>query len=462
LKSTTSALAFFTARINNVEENKRLIIKKSLNNVNEKWKSLRDLLPVFFLRTSDRTLNSTYSLDQAKKELDNPEGYPNSLLSSLVKIIGIDKNTFLSTIQPSTAGSVQTIKARVNRKIDSKINNEFNKFYFTENVCLSADFDAGYVIFNARTGDGETLRFDERSNGLRWYMNLFIDIVANELSPSNVIYLFDEPGISLHVNAQNELLKLFVNLAEKGNQIVYTTHLPTMLNLENGGIHKIRSVSKDITGITTICNKAWNPSLSPKSQADTLAPIIQAIGMNINSEFGPSLSKINVICEGPSDYIYLKTFYKYLYPDENGINFIPSQGVSNCIHICNILQGWGCKFVAIFDFDAAGIDDGYTAFDKMGLYTFKKEYMFIKDVSKTEIDSFTPSMTFMIEDLIGRESLQEFISENGLPAGTDKSNKVLLAKLYAPSIIKHSDKASQNCLDKFRELFERIKATQLD
>ena len=49
----------------------------------------------------------------------------------------------------------------------------------------------------------------------KWYLNLFIDILANDLKDSNVIFLLDEPGVYLHVNAQRELLRLFYDLCKK-------------------------------------------------------------------------------------------------------------------------------------------------------------------------------------------------------------------------------------------------------
>lgn len=46
----------------------------------------------------------------------------------------------------------------------------------------------------------------------------------------------------MHVNAQKELLALFNKLCESNGQLVYTTHLPYMLDTEN--IYCIRRVEK--------------------------------------------------------------------------------------------------------------------------------------------------------------------------------------------------------------------------
>ena len=67
---------------------------------------------------------------------------------------------------------------------------------------------------------------DRRSNGLKWFLNLFIDLAYGNLENKTIIYLLDEPGVYLHVNAQRELLVLLKNLCNKGGQVVYTTHSP--------------------------------------------------------------------------------------------------------------------------------------------------------------------------------------------------------------------------------------------
>ena len=76
----------------------------------------------------------------------------------------------------------------------------------------------------------------------------------------------DEPGTSLHVNAQRELLNLFGHLADQGNQIIYTTHSPYMLDTENEGVHRIRAVVKDEEGFSYIYKTVYDPRIAPETQ----------------------------------------------------------------------------------------------------------------------------------------------------------------------------------------------------
>jgi len=300
----------------------------------------------------------------------------------------------------------------------------------------------------------------ERSNGLRWYLNTFIDAKAHRISQSNVIYLFDEPGVSLHVNAQRELLKLFEDLADKGNQVVYTTHSPYMLNMENDGIHRIRAIDKDYQGYTHIYKTVYDARLSHQNQEDTLAPIISAIGMTLHDTFGPAKDKLNIITEGVSDYIYLHTMAKVLEIDMSKIIIIPSFGVTNCLNVCNILCGWNCPFVAIFDYDKEGVESGGEKMRKSLLYEMGKQYLYLKDIEQESVDSKEYNQSsYMIEDLVGKDILHDFIRQKGLPENAATKNKTLLSKLFCNAIEDGTYCINDECKSRFTKLFDRILIT---
>ena len=96
----------------------------------------------------------------------------------------------------------------------------------------------------------------EKEDVLGGNLNLFIDILANDIKDTNVIFLLDEPGVYLHVNAQRELLRLFYDLCKNDNQVVYSTHSPYMIDSNN--IINIRAIEKDERGHTNIYNTAYD------------------------------------------------------------------------------------------------------------------------------------------------------------------------------------------------------------
>ena len=430
------------------------MLKNSVDIAKEKWLQIIGLLPSFFYRKADKHLNTSYKLEDVEKELKSSSAAPNSLLFDFVKLIGIPQEDFLLASRSGSSARQESLRRRINKLVEEKINKPFRDFYLTESITLDLGFNAGVVSFAVRSEDGEALLLSERSNGLRWYLETFIDAQANDIYGRNVVYLLDEPGTSLHVNAQRELLKLFQHLAGKGNQVVYTTHSPYMLDLETDGVHRIRAVVKNAEGFTYIYKTAYDSRIAPDSQQDTLAPIISAIGMNLNDSFGPAKDKINIVTEGMSDYIYLCTMAKVLGIDTDKYTILPSVGASNCINICSILHGWGCRYIAVFDYDTAGVKTGGEYLKKDMMFEYKRQYCYLTDVSQEDVEQKTyKTSPYMIEDVVTREEIDRYCIETNT---SSTIGKTLMAKLMSNAIESGCYKLGEDSKSNFEMLFNRI------
>ena len=367
-----------------------------------------------------------------------------------MRLIGINNNEFILAAQTGRTSQQVSIRSKIKRHLNNSINKEFPVFYSTEPVELSIDFNGGVVYFTVRSSEGEDLYLNERSDGLRWLLNTFIDSRANEIKDCKVLYLFDEPGTGLHVNAQKELIKLFNHLCEKGNQIVYTTHSPYMLDTEGNGIHRIRAVVKENNGNTLIYKTAYDARIAPEYQMDTLTPIIHAIGMSLRNTFGPALNKTNIVIEGASDYIFIVAMAKSLGIELENTVFIPCVGVTNCVNICCILKGWGCKYLAIFDYDKEGVESGG---NKLAQSCIGEEFIYLKDASNEDLESKTYiNDKYMIENLVTENELKRFKEINGLTS----VGKTLTAKLFADALDNGTYAYGNECESNFISLFTRI------
>lgn len=449
-----TALEFFYARVSRVQAERRKEFEDKLGSARNAWFALMCMFPVFFYRKVNKHLNTSYKLEDVEKELKGPTVAPNSLLFDFVKLIGVTPEDFTLATRSGSSAKQETLRRRINKLVNEKINIPFCEFYQTETITLDLGFNSGVVSFVVQSEDGEALMLSERSNGLRWYLETFIDAQANDITGRNIVYLLDEPGTSLHVNAQRELLSLFQHLSGKGNQVVYTTHSPYMLDLERDGVHRIRAVVKNAEGFTHIYKTAYDARISPDSQQDTLAPIISAIGMNLNDTFGPAKDKLNIVIEGMSDYIYLCTMAKLLKLDASKYVIIPSVGASNCINICSILHGWGCRYIAVFDYDNAGVTTGGEFLRKDMMFEYRHQYCYLTDVSQEDVDKKTyKTSSYMIEDVVTREEIDRFCVETN----TSKTiGKPLMAKLMSNAIEAGNYQIGEECRANFQRLFERI------
>ena len=454
------AFSFLKNRTEKLNSDIQAQVQLHLEYALSKWNLLVNRLPVFFYRKTDKHLKYLYKYEDAEKEIKNPVNYPNSLLSNFIKVIDVSNDDFLLAAKVGTSFQQDTVRDRIRRLVDSKINIPFQNSYLTEKVYLDIRFNSGVITFTVRSDNGESLSFSERSNGLRWYLETFIDTEANNIPDHNVVYLLDEPGISLHVNAQQQLLKHFADLANRGNQVVYTTHSPYMLNIDVEGIHRIRAVVKNEEGYSYIYKTAYDARIAPQSQKDTLTPIVNALGMNLQVTFGPANGKLNIVTEGMSDYIYMHTMAKQLSINPDTYSIIPSVGASNCANICSILHGWGCKYIALFDFDQEGVDMGEEHMHKKMNLEYGKQYCYVREVSQQDIEGkLFKNSPFMIEDVMTHSEINRFLAES---KNSTTLGKPLTAKLMCTAIENKSFILSDESIENFKKLFNRIMSSISD
>lgn len=201
-----------------------------------------------------------------------------------------------------------------------KINSEILRVIWpveSVEVELSAETDILKIRLKEK---GKTSPFKpmERSRGLQWALAFNIYFLAetkDDLQES--VLLIDEPGIFLHIDAQNNLLgETFKKIVGEGNQIIYTTHLPYLI--DSRFPERIRILEKKDED-TIIGNKAWSESEFGKIPE----PVKTALGLRWSELF--KLTEKNAIVEGPSDQIILRHLH-FLFGKDEEISFLPAYG----------------------------------------------------------------------------------------------------------------------------------------
>lgn len=345
---------------------------------------IKELLPEF-VEIENHSLKSKYT----KKSLeDNNE--PKIMLKYLLNCINMSFDDLLRYWTISNEADKLNFSEEFNEKLRELISG-FNKFYTQDNVTINAKFENDSLNFAIKTTK-KYMNFDERSNGLKWYLNMYIQIVSktNSSEIENYIILIDEPGVYLHVNAQKEVLNLFEDLTTKNNQIIYTTHSPFMI-YENKP-YRTRMIIKDENGNSNIGNKYYSLPHKMGSKSETLTPLLMAMGMNMNySILSINNEKDNIITEGISDYNYIKGYFQ-LKKVNNIPNIIPSVSVDNINNIASILIGWGCNFKVILDQDNSGRKQYKVLTEKLAIDPFS--ITFVDGTRNPNSQS-----TFTIEDV---------------------------------------------------------------
>lgn len=419
-------------KINDVKEKEEVIkINEEFFN---KLSEIYNLFPIFYLYT-ERTLEDSYICNQEFFEKFESN---NSVFKDLLKAANISKDMLYNAMDNSNPGISEDYKDEIKSFVEEKIEREFNRFYNQETIKLRVRLEQSKFILLVET-DKNKMSLSERSNGLRWYLNMFINIKANDLLDKHVIYLIDEPAVYLHVEAQKKVIKLFEELAQDKNQLIYTTHSPFMIDSDK--LIRIKALEKN-NGITKVFNKVWDQNLSEYSKEDTLSPLLSAIGSSVRFNLGPNDSKLNLITEGITDYMYISAMAKYLNIDD--INIIPSIGASKVSSLVSIMIGWGCKYKAILDYDRAGHEEAKKLNKHLGLEV-NKDYFYVNCQDEYKGDNET------IENIIDRSDYKKIGYEV-----FDNSKKLLVAKTFNENVSNNRIELSEKTVSKFKKLFENI------
>jgi predicted ATP-dependent endonuclease of OLD family len=191
------------------------------------------------------------------------------------------------------------------------------------------------------------VEFEQRSQGFQYFFSFYLLFLTEAGEQhKNCILLLDEPGLHLHGTAQGKLLQFFDKLAASGNQIIYSTHSPFLIDGDH--LERARAVYETPEG-TKVSDDVW-----PKDD-DSLFPLQAALGYSICQSL--FISKKQIVVEGPTDFMLLLALNGALPQDKRiaqGIIMLPIGGATNFAPFAALLSSHGVKFVAIPDADSAG------------------------------------------------------------------------------------------------------------
>jgi energy-coupling factor transporter ATP-binding protein EcfA2 len=185
----------------------------------------------------------------------------------------------------------------------------------------------------------EEIELEGRSSGLIWFFSFYlIFLVESQDAHAGAILLLDEPGISLHPLAQEDLSTFFDNLAQT-NQLVYTTHSPFMVDPDH--LDRVKAVYVDDGGATAV-SPDLRANEKQMAQSHSIYPVYAALGLSISRILLVGCQIVMV--EGVSDQYYLSAMKLYLISKgliapPNEILFFPADGVRGIKAIVSILVG---------------------------------------------------------------------------------------------------------------------------
>lgn len=206
-----------------------------------------------------------------------------------------------------------------------------------------------FITFVKDQNDKVLVPLEERSRGFQWFFSfdmLFMYETRGKFQ--NAIILLDEPGLHLHAAAQRDLLER-MKAYSKDNQLIYSTHLPFMINFKRlDNIYVAEESGKDGTKV----HKNW-----ATADKDARFTLQAALGLSWSQSL--FIGQYNLIVEGVDDFWLLITFstlfeeagQQGLHPE---LVVTPVGGASKVAYVGTILQGQELHVAVLLDSDPAG------------------------------------------------------------------------------------------------------------
>ena len=245
--------------------------------------------------------------------------------------------------------------------------------------------------------EGERLYPKQRSRGVRWFLSFYMELMASaNIIDKQMVLLVDEPGVSLHARAQEDVLKVFENIKDK-IQIIYTTHSPHLVEINK--LHRVLAVQRDDLDSMRSTSRILDPLQLSSASPDTLTPLQSILGNPMGGE-GFSSKRFNLIVNDTGSF-YMLNGIILLMGFKGKICVIPSTNVSSIPLLCNIMMGWGMDFaVLLFDND-----------DEIHMAELLKNSIFKTDSTSRELIIRMPGTFLNSEDLLSTLDFKNHLLE---------------------------------------------------
>lgn len=305
-------------------------------------------IPTFIYMDDYREFQGTALLDQVRGRRNNPTPEDDTFLM-ILKLAGLDLDDLVQK------GNSNTQEDKHERQYDlddgaRSLTNDVAGRWGQNPYRVQFRVD-GQTFFTEIEEEGKKIGMiplEEQSKGFRWFFSFDLRFMHDsEGSFEGCVLLLDEPGLHLHPGGQGDLLKRLDKYAEK-NTLIYTTHLPFLIDLREPSRIRVISQINDSAVVTRDFSK---------SGIDEKMTLQAALGMKANQHY--LISPKNLVVEGVDDF-WIITELSNLFerseqlglPDD--VCITAAGGASEVVYMSTFMIGQNLEVVALFDSDQAG------------------------------------------------------------------------------------------------------------
>lgn len=237
---------------------------------------------------ADRSLRSSYTFDGDLVD-DPPDA-----LANLAGTASLDLTELFGYVKSGDVARRRTAIVQANNRMDAI----FPEAWKQSRLSVHFEIDGDQLRIELIEDGDIVTAFEERSAGLRMYVAL-IAFLKTHGSDRPPILLIDEAENHLHIDAQADLVNMFVT-QETAVKVIYTTHSPACLPPDLGTGIRTVVPREDNLLVSDIKNSFWQGSAG-------YSPLMLAMGAAA-AAFTPA--RRVVLAEGATEMILLPTLIR--------------------------------------------------------------------------------------------------------------------------------------------------------
>jgi ABC-type transport system involved in cytochrome c biogenesis ATPase subunit len=237
---------------------------------------------------ADRSIQSAYPFDE------NLIANVPPALANLAGTASLDLAELLAFVRSGDLARRRTATVQANSRMDEI----FASAWKQSKLSVHLEIDGDQLRIELMENGDQVTVFDERSAGLRTFVALiaFLKVHGSERP---TILLIDEAENHLHIDAQADLVNMFVT-QEHAVKVIYTTHSPACLPPDLGSGIRTVVPRTDNLQVSDIKNSFWQGSAG-------YSPLMLAMGAAA-SAFTPA--RRVVLAEGATEMILLPSMLR--------------------------------------------------------------------------------------------------------------------------------------------------------
>lgn len=311
------------------------------------WSLVHKWMPTFIYMDDFLAFKGMAHLDQIKARRDN-----NQLQDDDRTIITIMEMAGLDLDEEVAKGAQNDREQRMLDMNDASqtLTNEIAARWSQKKYEVQFQADGHHFITFVKDEANKALvPLEERSKGFQWFFSFDMKFMyETEGDFEGAVILLDEPGMHLHAAAQRDLLVRMKAYA-KTNQLVYTTHLPFMIDMER--LDNIW-VAEERGAEGTVVHHDW-------ATADKEARFTLQAALGLNWAQSLFVGQRNLVVEGVTDFWFLVTMSTLLKASGDvglpeNLVITPAGGASKVAYVATLLVGQQLKVAALLDSDPEG------------------------------------------------------------------------------------------------------------